>query len=85
MRLAVDLLNLEEVTVIVDSSVTQSQSDVMEFVRRCRHLRKLLLEHTNNKLSRRFDTEIDGVFDVKLLWDEAKQKGSITIERKFFD
>lgn len=81
-RLAQELPNFEEITnLIAGNDVTQE--DVFHLVRNCENLRKFRLIFTNIELLQNFPNEIDGMFDVDILWDAFEQKGVITIENEY--
>lgn len=76
---------LEEVGLFADNDV--KRNDVIDFVRGCKHLKKLHLVHSNNELTQNFDYDIDDRFDVSVIWDafaqEGSTRGSITFELKY--
>lgn len=80
LRLADKLPNLKEVSLRLDSSVTQS--NVADFVRSCQLLQKLHILFPNDVFSGNFDDGINELFDVNVEWDASERVGSITIEHK---
>lgn len=78
LRLAEQLINLEEVTLIVDTDITKA--DIVDFLNSCKHLQRLHLLVLQRDQFKRLDTEIDNIFTVTSFSDG--HWGEVTIERR---
>lgn len=82
MTLPENLPNLEEVTLIANTDITNT--DVVDFVRKTDKLMRLNLIVSQMDQLTNFENEILNEFEVKTFWDESLAEGNVVVQRKSF-